>query len=74
MKKMAHYFEDSFPEVMKNFEKILTDEGLDTMDGHFGGTPFTSFAITRDYSCLPHDDPNDYGFGIIVWLYPSKLY
>ena len=74
VKKMACYFKCAFPQVMFNFEDILANEGLSSTDGHFGGTPFSSFAITRDYSCLPHDDPKDYGFGIIVWLHPSKCY
>lgn len=72
--KMAHHFEVAFPEVMANFAKILINEGLNSTEGHFGGTPFTSFAITRDYSCQPHDDPNDYGFGIMVWLHPCKSF
>lgn len=39
-------------------------EGLAKEDGGFAGTPFTQFSITRDYNCAPHDDPNDYGFGL----------
>jgi len=59
---------------MTNFKKILVNEGIHGTDGRFGGTPFTSFAITHNYNYSPHDDPMDYGFGIIVWLHPSKLF
>lgn len=73
LKKMYGYLKVAFPVVMENLKNVLLTEGLDGNDGHFADTPFTCFAITRDYSCLPHDDPTDYGYGVIVWLHPSKF-
>ena len=74
LKKMNCYFQIAFPEVMTHLEEVLINEGFNSVDGYFGSTPFTSFSLTRDYSCLPHDDSTDYGFGIIVWLHSSKFY
>lgn len=73
IRRMCGYFHTIFPEAMRDFENILVNEGLHGAHGRFGGTPFTAFAITKDYNCLPHNDPNDYGYGIIVWLHPSKF-
>jgi len=71
--KMYCCLKVAFPGLMENLEKILVTEGLSGTEGLFAGTPFTCLAITRDYLCLPHDDPTDYGYGIIVWLHPSKF-
>ena len=72
IKDVASDLRIAYPEEMENFEKILIDEGLDGEEGRYGGTPFSCFSITRDYNCYPHDDNKDYGFGIIIWLYPRK--
>lgn len=61
-----------FGGVLKKFDKNLEVEGLKAGEATFGETPFSCFSITRDFSCFPHDDPTDYGFGFIVWLYPGK--
>jgi len=57
----------------KNLENILVMEGLIGTKGLFTETPFSCLAITRDYSCLPHDDPTNYGFEIIVSVHLSKF-
>lgn len=70
--EMTKHFRFVFPRLMDRLDKILCNEGLSLDQGGFAKTPFTCFSITRDYECVPHDDPTDYGYGIIVWLYPSK--
>jgi hypothetical protein len=57
--------------AMAKFDKILENEGLVRGVGCFADTPFTCFSMTRDYICGPHDDTIDYGYQIIVWLYPG---
>jgi len=58
--------------AMARFEKILSNEGLPSGEGKFANTRITCFSITKDYKCWPHDDPSDYGYGIIVWLYSNE--
>lgn len=58
---------------MKRFDNNLEIEGLEGIEGRFAGTPFNCFSITRD-NCIAHDDPTDYGYGIILWLHPNYGY
>jgi hypothetical protein len=69
--KVGAFFEAVFPASMKSFYKNLEKEGLPKEEGCIGQTPFTCFSITRDYTYGLYDDDSDYGYGIILWLYPD---
>jgi len=43
-------------------------EGFGAGGALIGKSPFTSFAIIRDYNCRPHLDQDDYDLGFILWL------
>jgi len=71
--EMTIYFQLAFLGAMARFDKIFSNEGLSSEEGKFANTLFTCFPIIQDYKYCPYDDPSDYGYGIIVWLYPSKI-
>lgn len=60
--------------IVSMLQKNLEIEGLKNEEARFAGTPFSCISITRDHSCLPHDDATDYGFSFIVWLYPGRFF
>jgi hypothetical protein len=70
--RVGVFFEAAFLASMKSFYKNLENEGLPKEEGCIRRTPFTCFSITRDYTCGPHDDDSDYGYGIILWLCPDR--
>ena len=61
----------AFGPTIQKLDGVLEKEGIFGGLGQFAGTPFTCFSITKDYECNPHDDPTDYGYGFILWLYPG---
>lgn len=70
-KEMSEHLRIAFASQMQKFDENLENEGLSGKQGRFASTPFTCFSVTRDYKCDPHDDPTDYGYGIVVWLHPG---
>ncbi|KAG0566139.1 hypothetical protein KC19_7G040900 [Ceratodon purpureus] len=71
VKEISDHLRNAFGPMMDRLDKILLNEGLVEDHGRFGNTPFTCFSITRNYECRPHDDPTDYGYGVLLWLFPD---
>lgn len=64
---MSSRLELCYPGVFKHLRNIVKTEGFQAGEASIGESPFTSFALTKDYNCRPHTDDDDYDLGFIIW-------
>lgn len=60
--------EVKYPGVFKHLRRILQEEGLEHGVPTMKESVFTTFTVTRDFSCHPHTDDDDYDLGFVIWL------
>lgn len=75
---MAEFVSDRlevrYPTIFEHLRKILEVEGFNNGEASLGKSPFTTFAVTRDYNCRPHLDGDDYDLGFILWLQEGMFF
>jgi hypothetical protein len=57
-----------FPSIFKHLENARAMEGMQSNDSRIGDSPFSAFAITKNYHVNVHCDALDFSYGFFLWL------